>query len=414
MPYQLVSAKARTKALDALWEDVALGNTDINEIFRTYRRVILRLRHTALPQDVYLDLADAREAVGIYTGTKTITQWLVANGNATLPTMAQEPTYKLHSARYTDAYRAGYQVRMVDSSRHPDAQLPDRAKPDLLLNRKNVDFRANASYMMATVNGFFHRLSGSVHGLHVIGGARSGLHANNNHIGVMSFREVGALRYVPITADMVYKQHVDQRYADYMMVKLPFDLNNKVVMLVLGGYLHVMDKAYTLTGDRSIRIDMSALQIPERIFDSIDMLDLSSLGLTPGSDNPKHFALDDMLSDRALVAYATLQQSFFVVMDDTDLYVRRHPLERTRIPGRFIHPEPLPQFPLLSSYGRVYDYQPFPQRGKCVLATDPIYWRSYNYQTGEWTQNTTIDPTSYSFSPWRLPSGCLLEIGRVA
>lgn len=414
MPYQLVSAKARAKALDALWEDVDVGNRDINELFASYRRIVLTLTHTAIPGERYLDLADARSMIGVYTGNKTVNAWLTANGNQTLPTLSSIPTFELHPAQYSDIYRAGYKVRLADSTRHPDAELPDRAKPDLLLNRGDVDFRVNAAYSMVTVNGFYHRVAGSQHGLYVLGGGTSVMTAQNNHVGMHSFRNVGALKYVPITQEMVYKVHPDQKFRDYAMVKMPMDLTDKVVFMVLGGYLHVLDKAYYITGDRSIRVDLKALQLIERIYDSIDMIDLSSLGLTPSSVNAKQFAVDDILSDRALLAYLTLQQSFFVVMDKTDIYVRRHPLERMSAPGRFLTPMPLNPLPLISSYGRTYDYMPFPQRGKCVLACDPIYWRWFNYQTNNWSANETVDPTSHSYRPVELPMAWLLEIGRVA
>ncbi len=414
MPYQLVAAKARLKSLDAVWEDVDLSAVDINEIYRTYRRVILTLSHTVVSGTFYLDLQDARQLVGNYTGYRTLPQWLTSMGNATLPTLSQAPTYRLYPARYTDIYRANYKTLPFDRTRHPDAQLPHRAKNDLLISGRGVDFRSMWTYCMITVNGFVHRVSGSREGLVVVDGGRTGRISKSNHVGLTSFRDVGALTYVPITANMVYKQNPAQRYADYAMVKLPMDISNKTVMLVLGGYLHVLDKAYYITGDRQIRIDLSALQLPDRIYDSIDKIDLSSLGLTASSNNPKHFALDDLFSDRAMLAYLTLPQSFFIVMDKTDLYVRRHIVEQTRNPGRYITEMPLKQFPLLSAYGRLYDYAPFPERGKCVLATDFIKQAHRTYHTYPWEDGVSVDPTSYPSDPWFWAQAFLLEIGRVA
>lgn len=413
MPYQLVSAKVRSKSLESIWEDADLSAIDINQIFASYSKTILVLSHTVVAGTFYLNLEDARSMIGVYTGTKTIPQWLLSLGSSALPTLASPPTFKQYPVKYTDVWRAGYKVELFDRTRAPDSQFPDVSKNDLLISGRNVDFSSKYAYCLVTVNGFVHRVAGSQYGLVVVDGGRTGRVGANNHVGLLSFKDVGALRTIPISPDMLYKQHSSQQYKDYVMIKSPVDLDDKLVLLSIGGYLHVLDSAYAITGNRSIRVDTNALGYHDRIYDSTGQLNLDPLGLTPSSHNAKQYALDDLYSDRAIREYFCLPQSFIILLDKTDLYVRRHQVEQQRLPGRFLTEMPLKQFPLLSTYGRFYDYAPFPEEGRCVLATDPVQNHRRVYDTGDWEQQTTIDPSRYPSWPWYWPEGFLLEIGRI-
>ena len=414
MPYLLVSAKARTKALEALWSDVELGNMDINQIFKTYSRVVLTLSHSIEAGTFYLDLSKARNQIGVYIGTKKLNDWLASLGNASLPTEAQAPSFKNYPVRYANAWMAGYKIRPVDGTRHPDAQLPERDKHDLLLEKEGVALKPLANYAMVTVNGFVHRVAGTQDGLVIVDGGRTGHLCNDNHVGIMSFKDVGPLQYVPITSGMVYKQDDTQKLSDYAMIHSPIDLDDKVVLMVIGGFLHVLDGAYDVIGNRAIRINVDTLSYVDRVYESMGRINLDTMGLTPSSNNEMQFALDEIRSDRAVQAYLSLPQSFFVVMAKTDLYVIRHPVEQTGLPGRYYSSKPWLPYPLISAWGCLHDYTPLVEREKVVIATNPVWRYNRNYHTSVWTKELSVSPNNYSFDPCEHAPAYLLEIGRVA
>lgn len=414
MPYQLVTAKVRGTAISAVWEDADLSQRDINEVLRTYSRVILTLTHTVVSGTFYLNLEDARPQFGAYTGTKTVASWLASLGTASLPTMAQAPSFKEYPIKYSDAWRAGYKIELVDGTRHPEAQLPDRDKNDLLLTKKNVDFRVMGHYMLTTVNGFLHRSAGTEHGLVVLGGGRTGFLGNDSLVGVISFREVGALQVIPITPQMVYKQTDDQKLSQYAMIKSPIALDDKVVLMSIGGYLHVVDGAYEITGSKAIRINIDTLSYVDRIYESLGQIDLKSLGLQVGEDSENQFALDNLLSDSAITAYLSLSQSFMIVLPKSDLYVRRHSVEHTGLGGRYITDFPLKMLPLMATHGKIHDYAPFPQRGQTVLRCAPARRYARNFHTSVWPAEISVSGQNLPSAPFQWSDAYLLEIGRAA
>lgn len=412
MQYQYQGSLAREKSIDALWSAPNLANVDINTIYSQYKKVYLILSHPALTGTVYLDMEAARPIVGAYIGVKTVSQWLASLGNASLPTTTQVPQTVPKPALYEDAWRAGYNIQPVDRTRSPDAQLPPADKNDLLLTKGNLDFRQWGRFLLTTVNGYYHRSVGSAEGLYIVDGAKTGRIGNDNQVGLLSFREVGPLRFIPILPDMVYKNSPNQKLANAAFIELPEDFDDKTILLVIGGHLHALDRSYIKIGAKSLKVDINNFSLPDRILRSWGEIDYSQLGLEQSPNNPKQIAVEDLYSDDVVRAYLTLSQSFIVVLDTPSVYVRKHPVERTGLPGRFISPTPFQRFPLFSEYGKCFDYRALPDHGQTLLACDTAKQLQYTFRTAPWLANRSIDQTTYDARPWHHAQGYQLEIGR--
>lgn len=410
--YQYKAAKARTKGLAAEWKDVDLSTVDINTLFTTYAKVILTLTHVSVSHDLYLDMDDARPQIPPSFKPRTIQQWLTSLGPAALPTHDSAPIIRERIVRYRDAWLAGYDIVAVDRKRAWNAQLPEGEKNDLLLRRSDVDFTNLWRYCMVSVNGLFHHVGGSPEGLYVVEGGRTGAIKRDNHVGLLSFRDVAALEYIPIVAGMVYKTHPDQKYADYANVKLPKPVVGKTILLVLGGYLHVLDNAYQQTGPSSVRINFNRIPLPERVFESFDRINLDSLQLTPSPNNDRQFVREELLADDTLAAYLTLPQSFFVVVDTPYLFARETQVENSKLPGRYITKDPMEMLPLFSAMGRHCIYKPTREWGRVVLSSEPAHNYDYNFRTHQWHTQLSLDDKTYSAKPWDFAQARLLTIGR--
>ena len=279
------------------------------------------------------------------------------------------------------------------------------------MKRAGVDFRAWGRFCLVTVNGFYHRCFGSLDGLYVVEGGRTGRVMNNDHVGVHSFREVGALDLIPITPEMLYKTHPNQKFSEGVNIRLPYDTEGKTVLLSIGGYLHVLDRAYRVTGSRSVKIDMANLAYVNRIYESLGKIDLSSLNLENSPNNSEQFVVAQLLSDEVISAYLCLPQSYVIVLDATDIYVRRHQLERTGLPGRYIAPMPFKPFPMISECGRVFEYRAFPEDHRMLIASETAREERLTFTTTGWQANLSVDPTVYQGVPWRIAAAEMLEFG---
>lgn len=413
MAYLYKNAKVRAKTIDSIWEEVDISAMDINAIFNKYRRVYLILTNSFITGDVFLDLESVRNRIGIYFGTLILTDWLASLGNESLPTTNTLPSLIEKPVLFSDVWRAGYSIRKVDRKRSPDAEIPDGEKNDLLISKSTVDFREWWRFCLVTVNGFFHRVGGSQEGLYVVDGGRTGRLGNNNCVGMYSFKEVGAIETIPILPSMIFKTRPDQLMSNFVNIKLPRPIPNKTVLLVLGGYLHVLDSAYRMISEQSLRIDFNNLSFPERIYDSIKTLNLDPLALEVSPKNSKQFSVSDLYSEKTILAYLTLPQSFIVVVDTPYMYARKHSVEKTELPGRFIASIPFKPLPLISRLGRAFDYIPQEEYGRFILATENAEDPSYNFNTTHWRDENSIDPTQESAKPWRFARAELMEFGRI-
>jgi hypothetical protein len=412
MSYQLVAAKARSKGLDAVWNDVDITTTTIGNLFTSYNSVWLTLSNAALPGNVYLDMDAVRARISAEYHGLTIPQWLVVNDNATLPTSIALPSFALKHVLYSDAWRAGYDIQPIDRFRHDGAQIPYGEKNDLLLSKSGVDFETYHRYAMVSVNGFFHRTGASPTGLQVVEGGRTGRISNANAVGIMSFLGIGTLDTIPITPSMIYKTTTDGKLSDHAYVELPYSTEGKTVLLVLGGYLHTLDEVYTQIGPRSLRININKIAWPERYFDSLTAIDLSSLPLTRNVDNPGHVSVTELFSDEVITAYLSLPQSFIVVVNAQNFFVRKRQVPNSKLPGRFEVPKDTPRFPLIGAWGKIYDYVIFPDWGINVLACTENVRQRYQFRTTHWLQNPTIDNSLNTYRPWDWTQAHFLEMGR--
>lgn len=353
--YSLVSAIGVPVAAGSRWTAISIGSLSMSAIFQQYRRVIATLSNPALTANVGLDFDVIRQTTqGLST---TFAAYLTANGSASLPTITGTiPTIKPVYAKYADAFHAGYTVTPVGPYQAIDSPIPAPDRTWLYLTKAGVDFTLFENSCLVSVNGFYHWSETNGAGIYVKNGDVSRQKSLAAQVGITSFREVGSITTIPITAGMLYKPDstVPMRYRTY--INLGVSMTGKVPMLVLGGYLHVLDpKTFVQVNDTSIMVDVENLPILNRYYESSPYLDFSSLALPSNNVNSSQIGVSDLLGDAALTAYFTLSQSFVVLLDETNVFVDRSYLRTTTFAGKYISGIP-PIYPLVNGFGRTCEY----------------------------------------------------------
>jgi len=377
--YTLVQAVARPVGGGGRWTTIALGEMLLPVVFSTYDRILVTLANSYLSHYVSLDLADIRETYG--SQDITFNAVLAAVGNGTLPTSDTLPVLRTRYAKYNDVFQAGYKVQAVHPVAAPDTPMPAVDRTWLMLTKPGVDYNVAYESFLVSVNGFIHATDASADGVYVKEGMASRHRSGKAEMGLYSFKQLGKLSFVPIKDDMLYRQDPSQLYKDRIHVDIGMDVSNKTVMLVLGGYLHVLDeRTFYRVSDSSFAVVFNNLPYIERFLNSRQYLDLSSMNVEISTDNPSHFSVEDLFSDFAIKAYMTLSQSFFVILDNPDIFVERKLLQGSKMPGLYISDD-APVYPLLDELGKMVNFGYQYETGLYSITTTDAYRHDYNFRT---------------------------------
>ena len=408
--YQLISAIAKNMEDDTRWHNVDIGTMPMRELYATYSRVIVTLSNNFLPYNVSLDLADIRATVGALSSV--FPDVLIANGNATLPTSKELPIINTRFAKYADASRAGYSIIPTAPGVSPEAQLPPSEKTWLYLKKADItSYEKMRKSVLAVVNGFIHATDADVKGFYIQEGMKSQMISGTNLLGLISFEDIGELTFIPIKPAMLYKQNDRQLYRNQCFIDSGRDLSQKTVMLVLGGYLHVLDEETMYrVSDSSFCINFNKIPLMDRYYDSKKYIDLDSLNVEVSSANEEQISVKHLYSDEAIAAYCTLSQSFFVVLDNKDIFVDRIPVEDNIGPGMYTTMEP-PKWPLVGPYGRLLNYW-YKSNGEryALTAHDTLIHRRL-YDTVNAKVQNSVSSSDVAVRPNRNSRALFLRIG---
>lgn len=367
--YQLVSAVGKLRSAGARWKTVDIANVALATLYTQYQEVIATVTNNFFTgqRALYLSAIRGQQSAN----TQTLPELFASIGNTALPTTTSLPVIQTKTAIYSDAFRARYKVQVVSPNGHVDSGIPESERHWLALTKAGVDYDLFHRSCLVSVNGFFHLTDTNGDRVFVVDGMRSSRLSGRNQLGIYSFREVGALEFIPITESMVHRRYTDVPLKQTLYVDIGTTLAankaGKTAMLVLGGYLHVLDsESFVRISDSIYGINFENLPLRDRYFESLGQIDLSSLGLTHAVGNPEQIAEAELYSDEVLTKYATLSQSFIVFVNNAELFVERVGLGRSPYPCTYVsHIEP--KYPLVTGVGKISDYWRVKEDGRWAL-----------------------------------------------
>lgn len=395
--YSYVNSVLRASGKNQGFKEVDISLMLLGEVYKKYVDGYIVVNNPTLsPNPIYVNLALLKRSSVLFYNLAFET-WLSAINNTILPTYTTPPVYTRKDILFADARQARYDIQVYNGT-------------DASLYKENIDYDLMATGLLSTVNGFFHINHSIEETLIVKDAAKSMRMANSSHIGLVNFAALGVLSQHPITVDMIGSLASNIPLKQSVLLETGFDLNNKTVMVSIGGYLHVADRVIdVLNSDLGlIRLNMEYLSLARRYMEMKDNIDLSSLGLSTGYGKTHAVNVAELESDSTITAILLLSQSFICILDAPIVTVESI---TTAIPHTALHHEfPVePKYPLLSPSGRVIEYWSSNQRGRWILSTSPVVYRNFNYETTEWGINRAITNTADT-EPVNLVSGRLMRI----
>lgn len=402
--YVLVRSRYRADRRKGRWLEADLSTEIVTTLSAMFGEVILYIEYPGSggTQSKALRFDNVTTWMNNVNPTFTVQQWLTSLGNQTLPFEATLPNEKERQVRYAQAWHAGYVAKPKGRNQHVNATTSAYTKEDLVLTHPTHSYKDYDDYCLTSVNGYFHITDYTSEGITVYDGNKSVRRSNDNQIGVYSFEQVGKIQKVPVTEAMISAQRAGAPLNDAVYLTMPegIDIENKTVLLVIGGYLQVLSKVYRPVSDRTWRIELGANMFLDRYIQSVRQLDLDHLGLTIDPANPTLMSTAAMRTDETIIKYLTLSQTFWVVVDTPTMFQEYEPVEWLRLPGRWIDPGGL-NLPLVGAYGKMLDYHLIHEVDTYVYAGSDNIRHDYDANhRRDWKQKALVDGGRYPGHPW--------------
>lgn len=407
--YQLVSAIVKPLSGDGRWRNIDIGLMPLSTLFAVYKSVIATLSNALLDHNVSFNIEQLRSQWG--ASSLTFNDFLVQNGNLSLDTSDALPEIKTRFAKYADGFHAGYDIEPIAPNASPSANVAQEDKTWLYMTRDGTDYAGFYKNCLVNVNGLYHLTDYDPNGIYVVDGMKSAYLSGRNQLGILSFADVGELSYIRITPEMVYKQKPEQQLRHNCYVDTGVDLSNKTVFLVLGGYLHVLDPAtFHRVGNSAFAIDFMNYPLLTRYYESFNLIDLRPLGLESTDANLSQVAIDDLYSDEVLTKYLCLSQSFFVVLDNTEVFTETHTLRQMATPNTYISPID-PIYPLVLGAGRHEPYAYRPEWGQYAITVKNGQQGQKLYESMKTLSTNSVSDSNEPFFGYKNSEAFYLKIG---
>lgn len=361
--YQYIEAIGTADGFDGRYYPIDIRNVRLIDVFATYSSVYVTLARPGDFAEVTLNLYDLPQGVRVIS--MTLPEWLIVNGNNTLPTTNAPVVKQYRHVQFFDLRQSDFTINPGNINYHPEMELPEDMLPDLVLSKPGAHYKNMVDYGLFTVNGYIHRADHTLNGVVVLDGCKSGKIANDTHVGILDFQHIGKLTIVDIDPSMLFSRIDGQKFEDVVYIKTPTPMLGKIPLLVVGGMLHALDGSYSAVSDNVIRFDFKNYPWVNRYNAMKSNIDVSTLGLegmANGADS-----LNELYSDSTIQKLFGLKNSFIVLVDTHELHRGTVLLNQTKLPGIYLSGI-APSAPLMLGDGELAEYKITTEHGQYVLA----------------------------------------------
>lgn len=388
----------------------------VQDLFTTYSDLIIVVEDKLAGRSVSIDPSVYYNELVKFNGT--FQQWLDTKSTSVLKTSNKLPGGEYRYVTTHDIQYEWFSLLPGDARLADDRQdlLTTAGAPDIRVKKTDntdVDYKAMTHCVLWTVNGHLVR---GVEGTREVYLLNAGKHFNvcdNIHVGCLNFNTLSTLNTYPIAPESIeYSDHGTYRS---LRVDAPknaqgeqISFAGKTVWMSLGGRLYLSD-VVQVNGEKGVTIRAEGVDWFSRTFDSKELINLDGVidkerEVVPANffNTPDFFTA--LLSDPS---------SFFIVLDNPDLYVWRKPLVTYQYPFTF-HTEETRRLPLMVSNGLLPKYYTRKLINRRLLDIDLGINKKYlNKTTGVGNEGRLYHGYTNRFEPSTLFNGYLLYIRAV-
>lgn len=406
--YTYVKSISLSREMGSGWTDVDLSNTLLRTLFNDYLKVYLTLHNNSLTTDVFVDLDSLKSQYYNFSGT--LNDFLIFNNNNTLQTLPNLPTSDKKVVKYYEAIRCNYKAKLGLAGMDVPEGYPDDEKYDLELYRPKytTDLSLLERTSLITVNGYVHDTVFNNNKLFIKDAGKTIKRSNFNHIGILSFLDVGNITRNKLKNLEVVTPIDGTKSKVYFSVDT--DLTSKSVILVLGGYLVFPDNdIFWSNGDNSFVVDMNRIPYLERLYEANNYLDLSSLGLSVSSLDTDLINITEVNSEVILKNYFSLSNSFLLTVEIDKIVTNKVFIRHSNLPGKLTaYQEPI--LPLIVNYGKMAEYWKTCDHGYWDISIVDTFYRNFILSHQQFDSLVNVTDMLLPNLPYYNSHGYFLEI----
>ena len=400
MNYEINRAIGKVIGEITLWEKIPLSE-NVENLYKKYSSIRLEVTNKYSKEKgvVLLD-----EYFPSMDRTKTIEEWLASIGETGLKYTNLKVNLGRKGLIYHEVLSNRFKVTPVSKGKLPDGDLSHKFNyDDLFITKEGVDPIDLQKHVLFTVNGFLHQTDANSKGLWVTDGYKTIRRRKRHCIGAISFENLGEVKQIDIKEDMISKLNEKVGYYSECIIDIGEDVSNKTIMLVLGGYLHVLDfDVFTMISDSAIKVKFKNIPLLERVHASADDLDMADTFFhrTYGDRN---VILRDIYSDDFIMDYLKHSTSFIVLLDNPEVFKEITYPQQRNIPNNYLS-DTKPTLPMMTRLGKFEEYVSIRDTDKYVLETADCQYhvRFYNSYRIE-DKNTYLNDAGILTNRLRIP-----------
>lgn len=413
--YTFVRALAVEHGINKRWLQVDIAAEPTSTLFNKYRKIYTVLTNTNITEELTLDLDKIMAALQANTGT--ISDYLVQNGNKTLPTEVGVPSIIRNNAIYSDAFQADYFVDTIDYTVGEGVEVPREKRNDLVVmpanegDRVGYDYVGLRSRVLANVNGFYHRTAANSKGYYVVDGAKSARRSGKNFLGLLSFGTIGELGLHSITDSMLsFEKDATTGIVEKVHIKLPTGAEGMTPLLILGGYMLMVDEQNCfMTSPGILTFKTYKYPFMERYIESRPYLDFSGFDVSHIPSNEYWVESAKLRSEAYLRGYFKMNQSFLAMVPTDRLVVEKSYPDKENIPHTYLSYEE-PKWPLVTGEGKHEVYWSVNDAGVWILRGYDTYRYHRNFQTTAEKDRVAIDDQAWMGHPGHFGAAWFLKL----
>lgn len=407
--YEYISSRVLPRQTNAQWIDKDISQSIVRDLYVQYSEIYLKLSRDG--EEVFVDFNQLRTQYATYSNRLSVL--LQAIGNLGLDTVPSFPEGVNAFAIYQNAFRVGYSAKLADKGVYRAPGYPREAFNDIELTRDKypTDLSLLHTHCVLSINGYYHMTETDNTKAWIVDGAKSTRAADNAHIGILSFLQVGALHKEKIEIANIEPSIPGKLIYEGAIIRTTTPVVNKSFFMVIGGYLvFPHPDVFWQISDNSFGLRLKDLRYLERISESLRYIDLTPLELSTSPIHKNLLNVEELTSDVVVKKYLTLSQSFFVSVDTPSMFVNKKFLRQMKAPGIFSAFQE-PRYPLIMGSGRAVEYWKVNEGHYWSVSASDSFYRNYIFDREQRHLLSNVTPANSFDRPFFYSQGLMLEIG---